>query len=84
VADYSRARERSFNTCVDRLLWLHKALVQHLKNRSAFINITTEDLTRLTDRSETIYSIDTDHWLSRRRLTGSSSVGSPLFIFERR
>ena len=60
VADYTRASERSFNTYVDRLLWLHTALVQHLKNQSAFINITTEDITRLTDRSETIYSIDTD------------------------
>jgi hypothetical protein len=60
VADYARASGRSFSTYVDRLLWPYTELVQHLKNRSAFINITTEDITRLTNRSETIYSIDAD------------------------
>ncbi|SDQ54136.1 hypothetical protein SAMN04489738_1370 [Pseudarthrobacter chlorophenolicus] len=60
VADYARASGRSFTTYVDRLLWPHTELVQHLKNRSAFINITTEDITRLTDRSEAIYRVDDD------------------------
>ena len=60
VADYARASERPFNTYVHWLLWLHTALVQHPNNRSAFMNITTEDITRLTDRSEATYSIDTD------------------------
>jgi hypothetical protein len=31
-----------------------------LKKRSSFINITLEDITRLTDRFETIYSMDAD------------------------
>ncbi|KQR75552.1 hypothetical protein ASF98_06990 [Arthrobacter sp. Leaf337] len=35
-------------------------LFLHLKNRSAFINITIEDITRFTDSLETIYSIDGD------------------------
>ncbi|MEV7574969.1 hypothetical protein AB0P28_17935 [Pseudarthrobacter sp. NPDC089323] len=60
VADYARASGRSFNTYVDRLLWPYTELVQHLRQRSAFISITTEDITRLADRSETIYSIDDD------------------------
>jgi hypothetical protein len=60
VADYAKASGRSFNTYVDRLLWPYTELVQHLKQRSAFINITTEDIARLTDRSATIYSIDQD------------------------
>jgi hypothetical protein len=32
----------------------------HLKKRSGFINITLGDITRLTDRFETIYSIGGD------------------------
>ncbi|WP_416429744.1 hypothetical protein [Paenarthrobacter nicotinovorans] len=60
MADYANASERPFNTYVHRLLWRHAALVQHPNNRSAFINITTEDITRLADRPETIYSIYTD------------------------
>lgn len=60
LADYTRASGRSFNTYVDQLLWPQTELVLHLKKRSAFINITLEDITRLTDRFETIYSIDAD------------------------
>lgn len=60
LADYTRASGRSFNTYVDQLLWPQTELVLHLKKRSAFINITLEDITRLTDRCETIYSIDAD------------------------
>jgi hypothetical protein len=57
---YARASGRSFNTYVDQLMWPQTELVQHLKKRSAFINITFEDISRLTDEAETIYSIDTD------------------------
>ncbi|BCW77922.1 hypothetical protein [Arthrobacter sp. NicSoilB11] len=60
VAAYAKASGRSFNTYVDRLLWPYTELVQHLKNRSAFISITTENIALLTDHSEIIYSIDTD------------------------
>lgn len=35
-------------------------LVLHLKKRSAFINITIEDITRITDSFDTIYGIDSD------------------------
>jgi hypothetical protein len=60
AADYSRASGRNFSTYMDQLMWPLTELVQHLKKRSAFINITLEDITRITDRSETIYSIDAD------------------------
>lgn len=60
VSAYARASGRSFNTYVDQLMWPQTELVQHLRKRSAFINITLEDITQLTDRSETIYSIDAD------------------------
>ena len=60
LSDYARASGRSFGTYMDRLMWPLTELVQHLKKRSAFINITVEDITRITDQSETIYSIDED------------------------
>lgn len=60
MSDYTRASGRSFNTYMDQLLWPQTELVQHLKKRSAFINITLEDITRFTDRFDTIYSIDAD------------------------
>lgn len=60
MSDYTRASGRSFNTYMDQLLWPQTELVQHLKKRSAFINITLEDITRFTDRFDTIYSIDGD------------------------
>ncbi|MGY4542541.1 hypothetical protein ACVWY0_002465 [Arthrobacter sp. UYNi723] len=41
-------------------MWPLTELVQHLKKRSAFINITLEDITRITDRYQTICSVDTD------------------------
>ncbi|WP_454700010.1 hypothetical protein [Arthrobacter humicola] len=60
LSDYTRASGRSFGTYFDQMLWPQTELVQHLKKRSAFINITLEDITRITDRFETIYSIDED------------------------
>ncbi|MFB9651626.1 hypothetical protein [Pseudarthrobacter oxydans] len=60
LSAYVRASGRSFNTYLDQLMWPQTELVQHLKNRSAFLNITTEDIALLTDRAETIYNIDAD------------------------
>jgi hypothetical protein len=57
---YTRASGRSFGTYVDQLMWPSTELFLHLKKRSAFINITLEDITRITDRFESIYSIDAD------------------------
>lgn len=60
LSDYIRASGRSFNTYLDQLLWPQTELALHLKKRSAFIGITIEDITRITNRFETIYSIDAD------------------------
>jgi hypothetical protein len=59
-SDYTRASGRSFGTYFDQLMWPQTELVQHLKKRSAFINITLEDITKISDTFETIYSIDDD------------------------
>jgi hypothetical protein len=60
LANYTRASGRSFGTYVDQVFWPQTELFLHLKKRSSFINITLEDITRITDRFETIYSIDAD------------------------
>ncbi|MFE5837313.1 hypothetical protein [Arthrobacter sp. NPDC056493] len=60
LSDYTRASGRSFGTYVDQLTWPSTELFLHLKKRSAFINITLEDITRITDRFQSIYSIDAD------------------------
>jgi predicted nucleotidyltransferase len=60
LSAYTRASGRSFGTYVDQVTWPSTELFLHLKKRSAFINITLEAITRITDRFETIYSIDGD------------------------
>lgn len=57
---YTRASGRSFNTYMDELLWPSTELFLHLKKRSAFISLTTEDITLLTASFRTIYRIDDD------------------------
>jgi hypothetical protein len=60
LSAYTRASGRSFGTYVDQVTWPSTELFLHLKKRSAFINITVEEITRFTDNFETIYSIDGD------------------------
>ena len=60
LSDYTKASGRAFGTYFDQLMWPQTELVRHLKKRSAFINITLEDITRITDTFDTIYSIDQD------------------------
>ena len=55
---YARASGRQFNTFIDRLIWPEREAILVLRNRSAVINITTEDIGNLTDRWETVYKID--------------------------
>ncbi len=52
---YARASGRQFNTFLDRLFWPEHEAILQLRNRSAVINITTEDVTALTDRWEVVY-----------------------------
>ena len=59
LLSYARASGRRFNTFIDRLFWpQHEALLM-LRNRSAAINITLENVRNLTDRWEVVYSYDT-------------------------
>lgn len=60
VLRYATASGRSFPTYIDRILWPQTEAVQILRNRSAAINITTEDIEQLTDNVETVYSIYED------------------------
>lgn len=54
---YTRASGKVFGTYFEVLMWPLTELLRHLKNLAAFINITLEDITRITG---TLYSIDED------------------------
>lgn len=56
LLDYARASGRDFGTIVDRLFWPEQEAILALRNRSAVINITTEDVRKLTDRYEVVYT----------------------------
>ena len=60
VREYTKASGRNFASYIDQLFWPQKELLQHLRNRSAALNITLEDIDLLTDTSEVVYSIDDD------------------------
>lgn len=45
---------------MDELFWPEKELIQRLRNRSAAVNITTEDINLLAAASAVIYTIDED------------------------
>lgn len=55
---FVHASGRRFSNIVEELDWPRREAVMILRNRSAYINITREDLDRLTDRSETVYEAD--------------------------
>jgi hypothetical protein len=56
---YARASGRSFSTFMDQLFWAEKEARQVLKNRSGYISIHTEDISRYTDRWEVVYERET-------------------------
>jgi len=56
VRAYSRASGRTFPSFVDELLWPEKEAVQHLRNRSTALRITTEDIRNLTDKIRVVYT----------------------------
>lgn len=58
LLDYAQASGRQSNTFLDRLFWPEHEAILQLRNRSAVINITTEDVGSLTDRWEIVYKID--------------------------
>ncbi len=53
--DYARASGRTFSTFILALDWPRREAEMILRNRSAYINITREDVDRLTDRQETVF-----------------------------
>lgn len=58
--DYTKSSGKHFADYMDELFWPEKELIQRLRNRSAVLNITTEDIDLLTARSSVAYSIDED------------------------
>ncbi|WP_253257475.1 hypothetical protein [Arthrobacter sp. Hiyo1] len=60
VREYTRASGRNFASYIDQLFWPQKELLQHLRKRSAALNIMLEDIDLLTATSEVVYTIDDD------------------------
>src|SRR5680860_194740 len=58
--EYARASGRSFSSFMDQLFWAEREARQVLKNRSGYISIHTEDISRYTNRWEVVYERDTD------------------------
>lgn len=57
---YARASGRRFSSYIDELFYSERDLVQTLRNRSAAISLTTEDLALVTDCTRVVYSIEDD------------------------
>lgn len=60
VLEYSRASGRSFGSFIDELFWPRRELQMILKKRSPAISITSEDISKLTDRFHTVYEVSED------------------------
>lgn len=60
VLAYSQANGRYFGAFHEELFWPIRELLMILKKRSPAISITNEDVSRFTDRFETVYSVDND------------------------
>lgn len=58
--EYARASGRSFSGIGDEVMWPLRELMMAIKNRSTAINITIEDVSQITDRFETVYSVGDD------------------------
>jgi len=55
-AVYTKASGRSFNTYVDQLFWPEHELLRILRNRSAALNITNENVSRFTELTQEIFT----------------------------
>jgi len=60
VLEYARAGGRSFSAFHDWLFWPARELRMILKNQSAAISITDEDVRKLTMRFEIVYAVADD------------------------
>ena len=52
---YAHQSGRSFSTFVEELAWPQQELLRLLRNRSGYINLHTEDITRFTDTWTVVY-----------------------------
>lgn len=59
---HGRTSGRTFATFVDEMYWPEDDAQMMLRNRSAAINITTEDIRNLTTRCATVYTRGTSPW----------------------
>jgi predicted nucleotidyltransferase len=55
VVAYARASGRQFSSFMDELAWAEVELRQVLRNRSGYINVHTEDISRFTDDWQVVY-----------------------------
>lgn len=55
VLAYAAASGRNFSTFLARLAWPQTEMLQLLRNRSGYINVHTEDITRFTDDWRVVY-----------------------------
>lgn len=55
---YSRDSGRKFSTFLDQLLWPQHGVLRLLKNRSGYISIHQEDVTRFTETTFVVYQRD--------------------------
>jgi hypothetical protein len=60
VLAYARASGRRFDAFHEQLFWPIRELRMILKNRSPAISITDEDISKITDRFEVVYSVGDD------------------------
>jgi predicted nucleotidyltransferase len=60
VLAYARASGRRFDAFHEQLFWPARELRMILKNRSPAISITSEDISKLTDRFEIVYEASDD------------------------
>jgi len=55
LLEYAHASGRTFATFIDRLAWPQEELVRLLRNRSGYINVHTEDVSRFTKQATVVY-----------------------------
>lgn len=58
--EYARASGRRFGVFIEQLGWPERELMLILKNRSPAINITKEDIRKLTNRFKIVYAVHDD------------------------
>lgn len=58
TASYWKQSGKNFRSYIDKAFWPHAEAMQILKNRSAALNLTPQDIDELTHRSKIIFEAD--------------------------